>query len=91
MQMLMVARYWTKIFVVCVFLSYVAAFTFLLVYQWVNFIFDLYDPAQNGVIYQVMKTAAFWLLQVPHHYLPWSDHLAAPPCSDCRTALSTRS
>lgn len=63
-EVLMFARYWTKIFVATVILSYVAAYAFLLLYQWVNFGFNLYDPAQNGVIYQVMKSASFWLLQI---------------------------
>ena len=61
----MVARYWTKLFVVCVALSYLAAFAFLLVYQWVDMAFDLYDPAQYGVMYRVMASPTFWFLQVP--------------------------
>lgn len=59
----MVARYWTKVFVICVVLSYLAAFAFLLVYLWVDVAFDIYDPAQYGVMYQVMSSPTFWFLQ----------------------------
>lgn len=70
----MVARYWTKLFVVCVALSYLAAFAFLLVYQWVDIAFNLYDPAQYGVMYQVMASPTFWFLQVPPPPLPLPCH-----------------
>jgi len=63
-EVLMVARYWTKVFVICVVLSYLAAFAFLLVYLWVDVAFDIYDPAQYGVMYQVMSSPTFWFLQI---------------------------
>lgn len=36
LQVALTARYWTRIFVVFVVLSYVVAYIFLLVYMWVD-------------------------------------------------------
>lgn len=63
-EVALTARYWTRIFVVCTILSYVLGYAFMLVFMWVETSFDMYDPEQYGVIYQICTTPSFWFLQV---------------------------
>ena len=63
-EVALTARYWTKVFVVFVVLSYLCAYLFMLLYMWVEVAFEIYDPAQYGVIYQLCLEPSFWFVQV---------------------------
>jgi len=63
-EVALTARYWTKLFVVFVALSYVCTYAFMLVYMWVIVAGGSEDPAQYGVIYRIIADSNLWLLQV---------------------------
>jgi len=64
-EVALTARYWTKLFVLFVVLSYACTYAFMLVYMWIIVAGSSEDPAQYGVIYRIMADSQLWLLQVP--------------------------
>ena len=75
-EVVLTARYWTRVFAAFVGLTYICTYLFMLVYMWVDTSYALFDPAQYGVIYQICRNPSFWLTQVtpphPHAHIPLS-------------------
>ena len=62
MQVCLVARYWTKLFVLFVLLSYWLVYPFELIFPLVEQLFKVADSAQYGVAKNVFATPTFWFV-----------------------------
>lgn len=62
LEVSLVARYWTKLFVFFVVLSYVVVYPFFLVFPYAQRAFEVYDPAQYGIAENLFSTAEFWFI-----------------------------
>ena len=56
------ARYWTKLFVVFVLLSYWLVYPFEIIFPLVEQWFSVADSAQYGVAQYVFRTPSFWFV-----------------------------
>jgi len=58
----LVARYWTGLFFLFVFLSYFLVYPFFLLFPYVQRAFDIYDESQYGVAEDLFSTPIFWFI-----------------------------
>jgi len=58
----LVARYWTFLFFLFVFLSYFLVYPFFLLFPYVQRGFDIYDETQYGVAEDLFSTPIFWFI-----------------------------
>lgn len=60
--LLIVKRYWTKLFVVMCTLSYILVFPFVIIYPYVEKAINYYDSAQYGIAEDLFSTVIFWYI-----------------------------
>lgn len=58
----LVARYWTGLFFLFVFLSYFLVYPFFLLFPYVERRIDYYDESQYGVAEDLFSTPVFWFI-----------------------------
>jgi hypothetical protein len=63
MQVMLISRYMTTIFIVFCFLSYLVVYPFSIVFQLIMNAWNMPTPDQNGVMLQLMQDPTFWLVQ----------------------------
>ena len=61
-QVALVARFWTKIFALFVFLSYALVYPFFVLYPLFELGIGTYDVTQYGVAYNVFANPTFWFV-----------------------------
>ncbi|CAD7701700.1 unnamed protein product [Ostreobium quekettii] len=61
LEISLVTRYWTKVYVVFVVISYGLIYPFFIIFPIGQRWFDVFDPAQYGVAENLFMTAIFWL------------------------------
>ena len=60
--MALVSRYWTKLFTVFLFLSYILVYPFFIIYPLFDLGIGTYDVSQYGVAYAIFGGATFWFV-----------------------------
>eukprot|EP00803_Ostreobium_quekettii_P002905 evm.model.scf_903.4 EVM.evm.TU.scf_903.4 scf_903:32108-44084(+) len=61
LEISLVTRYWTFVYILFVLLSYLLVYPFFLVFPYVERSIDMFDPAQFGTAANLFSTATFWL------------------------------
>lgn len=64
MEVALVARYWTLLFVVFTVLSFVCVFPYLLLFPYAEWLVGYFDERQYGVAENLMSSSIFWLCLV---------------------------
>lgn len=76
MEMALVARYWTWVYCVCVVLSYVLVYPFMLIFPLVELAIGYYDASNVNVAENVFANPTFWLVILAIYILAFGYRFA---------------